>query len=149
MNRIVFIVIISFFIAFLSCNSYKSSIKNEKNTNWEIKAIKFMGTITTQPYSVGEKSFWAFQDEHVVLKIRNNDFIENVKALKDNELHNFNEYNYAFIVRNEKQIDTFYSDYTLKNWILKKDNVESFFYDKDGKIAENLRFLYSFFSDCW
>lgn len=145
-------IILSTFFVFLfcSCNSSKSIfIDNGKIEYEEILVIKFMGTITTQPYAVMEKSFWAFKDEHTFLKIKNNDFIEDVKKLKNNNSEKFREYNYSFIVKNTKTIDTLYSDNTLKSWVLKKNNKEIYYYDEEGKIAENLRNIYSFFYDCW
>ncbi|MFD1604396.1 hypothetical protein ACFSJW_13385 [Flavobacterium artemisiae] len=133
-----------------SCSTNNKTFNdNGKIYYKEVLAIKFMGTITTQPYAVIEKSFWAFTDEHVYLKIRNNGFINDVKDLKNNSFDKFNELNYAFIVRNKKSVDTLYSDNTLKSWIYKKNKKEYYYYDEEGKIAENLRNTYSFFNDCW
>jgi hypothetical protein len=110
-----------------------------------ILAIKFMGTITTQPFSINEKIFWANKDEHVVLKIRNNKFIDKVKKMDSHVSKEFKDYNYAFILKK----DTLYSDSTLKSWILKKGTENFYFYDKNGEIAESLRNTYSFFNSCW
>ncbi len=115
----------------------------------EVEVIKFMGTITTQSRSIDEKAFWYFRDEHAILKIRNNNFIENVQAIRDHSRNDFEEYRYAFIVKTGRRIDTLYSDANLKTWILKKDKQETFFYDREGIIAQNLRNKYSFFYDCW
>lgn len=108
-----------------------------------------MGSITTQPYSINEKTFWNSKDEHATLLIKNNLFIEDVKNLKNHSSQNFKEYNYAFIMRQGKRTDTLYSDSTLQSWILKENNTTSYFYDEEGIIAEKLRASYSFFYDCW
>lgn len=115
----------------------------------EVNVIKFMGSISTQPYSVSEKNFWNNKDEHAKLIIRNNDFIKDVMSLKDSTSTYFLDYNYAFITKNGKTIDTIYSDSTLKSWILIKDKKKIYFYDEKGEIAKNLRLLYSFFNECW
>lgn len=147
-NVIVFVFFV--FFIFCSCNSSKSTFVDDGKIEYEeILVIKFMGTITTQPYAVMEKSFWAFKEEHTFLKINNNDFIEDVKRIRNNYSAKFREYNYAFIVKNKKEIDTLYSDNSLKTWIFKKNNKEVYYYDEEGKIAENLRNTYSFFRECW
>ncbi|MFH6995140.1 hypothetical protein [Flavobacterium sp. FlaQc-48] len=144
-------VLILLIILASSCSNVRKKTFNNNGKIYyeEILAIKFMGTITTQPYAVMEKSFWSFPDEHVYLRIRNNDFIKEVKNLKDNSFDKFNEYNYAFIVKDDESVDTLYSDNTLKSWIYKKNKKEYYYYDEEGKIAENLRSTYSFFKDCW
>lgn len=140
---------IIFIVISLIINSCVTNNIQISNATDEIEAIKFMGTITTQSRSVDEKAFWYFENEHVRLKIKNNRLIEEVKSLKKHNLDNFDEYNYAFIVKKGKSIDTLYSDKSLNTWILKKNKKEIYYYDEEGKIAENLRNIYSFFYDCW
>ncbi len=108
-----------------------------------------MGSIRTQPYSVDEKIFWSYQDEHAKLSISSSGFINDIKTINDTTSTYFEDYNYAFLVKKGSKIDTLYSDNTLKTWILKKGKKKIYFYDKDGKTAENLRHTYSFFKDCW
>lgn len=136
------------FIFLISCSSNLRQKQTKDELNY-IQAIKYMGTITTQPYSIGEEMFWRNTDEHVKLIIRNNEFIEDVKAIKDTTSKYFGEYNYAFIVIKGNKIDTLYSDYTLKTWIIKRKDKEEYIYDEKGEIAKNLRNRYSFFNDCW
>lgn len=141
-----------YLFAFLvvSCSSNQGqSLTTSKIRESKVEVIKFMGTITSQPYTVDEKVFWEFIDEHAKLNIRNNDFISDVKALKNHSSEYFREINYAFIIVNGKQIDTIYSDDTLKSWFLKVENQKIYYYDDKGEIAKNLRLLYSFFYDCW
>ncbi len=145
---IIFIFSISFLLSNCSTRQKYLTIKEIESEGY-VEVIKFMGTITTQPYSVDEKIFWNNRDEHAKLIIRNNDFIEDIKTLNDTTSKNFREYNYAFIVRKGKEIDTLYSDYTLKTWILKKDKKETYYFDEKGETAENLRHMYSFFNECW
>lgn len=137
------------FLIFLSCDSNKKIVENNLFFQNEVVAIKYMGTITTYPHEFTEKTFWHFYDEHVVLKIRNNDFIEDVKRLPTDDGSTFYFLNYAFIYKKENTIDTIYSDYYLKTWKIKDGSEIKYHYDSEGIIAENLRYLYSFFSDCW
>lgn len=128
----------------ISCKS----ISHKKNaTKYNVEAIKFMGTITTQSTTVSEKNFWGYKEEHVKLNIKNNYIFDAVKKLTDNSKENFNGINYAFISETYK--DTLYSDSTLKSWILKNKEKTIYYYDEDGVIAEKLRSYYSFFYDCW
>lgn len=137
-------------LPFIFCSSnHGQSIHSLINQESKVEVIKFMGTITTQPYTVDEKIFWNNRDEHAKLSIRNNDFIDDVKSLKNHSYEYFHEINYAFIIVNRNQIDTIYSDDTLKSWFLKEGNQEIYFYDDKGEIAKNLRLSYSFFYDCW
>ena len=134
-------------IFFCSC---RTSVFEQNNIDDKsIYAVKFMGSITTQPYPINEKTFWNNTDEHAKLVIRNNDFIKDVVSMKDSTSTYFLDYNYAFITKNGKTIDTIYSDSTLKSWILIKDKKKIYFYDEKGEIAKNLRLLYSFFNECW
>ncbi|WP_370031913.1 hypothetical protein [Flavobacterium sp. 28YEA47A] len=142
--KIKIISILSVF-CFFGCKT-RNNITIQNNP---IEAIKFMGSITTQPYSINEKTFWNSKDEHAKLLIKNNVFIEDVKNLKNHSSQNFKEYNYAFIMRHGKSTDTLYSDSSLQSWILKENNTTSYFYDEEGIIAEKLRASYSFFYDCW
>lgn len=145
---IIFIFSISFLIS--NCSTkHKCLTTNEIENEDYVEVIKFMGTITTQPYSVDEKIFWTNRDEHAKLIIRNNDFIDDIKVLKDTTSKKFRDYNYAFIVKQGNVTDTLYSDYTLKTWVLKKGKKNIYFYDEKGETAENLRHMYSFFNDCW
>jgi uncharacterized protein YneR len=145
-QKILYLFFILLYFILSSCNS-----KKIQNTNFsdEIEVIKFMGTITTQSRSIDEKAFWYFKDEHVMLKIRNNRFIDDVKAISNHNVNNFDEYTYAFIVKKGISIDTLYSDKNLKTWILKKNKKEVYYFDQEGSIAEELRNTYSFFYDCW
>jgi hypothetical protein len=137
-------------ICLLSCNSKKNTFKNYGRIDYEsVLVIKFMGTLTTHCRSVDEKTFWYDKDEHSFMKIRNNNFIDDIKKIKNNSIDNFREYSYAFIVDNGIETDTLYSDNTLKSWILKKNKKEMYFYDEEGIIAEGLRNTYSFFYECW
>lgn len=136
-----------FALVFISCKSSKTDILSKKVD--EVEVIKFMGTITTQSRSIDEKAFWYFKDEHAKLIIRNSGFIEDVKDVKNHKYDDFEEYNYAFIVKKGKSVDTLYSDNSLKTWILKKNKENIYYYDEEGKIAENLRNTYSFFRECW
>lgn len=145
MKKITILFII--LLTYCSCKTENRIIQS--NDKDGIEAIKFMGSLTTQPYSIGEKNFWDSPDEHVKLFIRNNDFVENVKNLTNHSEQNFKEYNYAFIIKNNKKTDTLYSDSSLKSWALKNRNKMSYYYDEEGIIAESLRGSYSFFYDCW
>lgn len=149
MKKIFYITIVIHLFFLNSCKLTNKSVSKEKEEINQVEVIKFMGSITTQPYSVDEKMFWSNQDEHAKLIIRNNDFINDVINLKNHSNEKFYEYNYAFLVKKGKTIDTLYSDYTLKSWILKKDKEEIYYYDENGEIAKNLRHTYSFFKDCW
>lgn len=138
-------------IFFSSCktgvSTNSSNLKQDELDNVEV--IKFMGTLGTQPYSVNEKMFWSNKEEHAKLFINNKGFINDVRAIKDTTSTNFEDYKYAFIVKQGKVTDTLYSDYTLKTWILKKGKKNIYFYDEKGETAENLRHMYSFFNECW
>ncbi|KUJ59191.1 hypothetical protein AR687_24345 [Flavobacteriaceae bacterium CRH] len=147
MRKIILYSISTIYFIITSCGN-KKAITNS-STNDEVEVIKFMGTTTTQSRSIDEKAFWFFKDEHAILKISNSGFIEDVKMIKNNNADDFEEYHYAFIVRKERKVDTLYSDYKLRTWILKKNGEKKYFYDEKGNIAENLRNRYSFFNDCW
>jgi hypothetical protein len=121
----------------------------ESNKENEVTVIKFMGSITTYSKSIGETEFWLLKNEHAKLIIENTGFIDDLMKITNHSRDDFKEYKYAFIVKNRKQVDTLYSDYSLKSWILKKNKKETYFFDKSGEIAENLRHSYSFFYDCW
>ena len=147
MKKVATLCTITFIVCIMtSCKvNNKSSSREVEN----VSVIKFMGSITTQPTSVSEKVFWTLEDEHVKLNIKNIGFIKDVKEIQNHSSEHFEDYNYAFIVKNHNVIDTLYSDYTLKSWILKKNNKLTYYYDDKGKVAENLRHTYSFFRDCW
>lgn len=149
MKSAIIIIYTYLFLTFLSCGSNKKIVENNLFHQNEVVAIKYMGTITTYPHEFTEKTFWYFYDEHVVLKIRNNDFIEEVKKLPTNDGDTFHFLTYAFIHKRGNTTDTIYSDYYLKTWKIKDSGKIKYYYDSEGEIAENLRFLYSFFSDCW
>lgn len=138
---------IIFIVSSISSCKINNSISSHEVEN--VIVIKFMGTITTQPTSISEKVFWTLEDEHAKLIIKNIGFINDVKEIQNHSSEHFEDYNYAFIIKNHKAIDTLYSDYTLKSWILKKNNKLTYYYDEKGKVAENLRHTYSFFRDCW
>ena len=104
---------------------------NENRVN-EVEAIKFMNTVNEYPIAIYEKTFWQYREEHAKLLIKNSGFIDDIKSIKDTTSIYFKDYNYAFIVRKDKEIDTLYSDYTLKSWILKKGNKNIYFYDEKG-----------------
>jgi len=140
---------ILFLILFAYCSCKTENKIINSNDKDGIEAIKFMGSLTTQPYSIGEKTFWNSTDEHAKLFIRNNNFLANVKNLTNHSRQNFKEYNYAFIIKKNKKADTLYSDSSLKSWVLKNRNKMSYYYDEEGIIAESLRGSYSFFYDCW
>jgi len=147
-NKILIYVIIFCCLTFISCKTEKGNISsNDKDYNVEV--IKFMGSIRSQPYSINEKIFWSYPDEHAKILIKNIGFINDVKSIKDTTSTNFEDYNYAFLVKNGRQVDTLYSDSSLKTWILKKGKKNIYFYDKKGETAENLRHTYSFFKNCW
>lgn len=152
MEKKLLIKFVLFFVLFISScktgvNTNSSNLKQDNIDKVEV--IKFMGTLGTQPYSVNEKMFWSKKEEHAMLFINDKGFINDVRAIKDTTSTNFEDYKYAFIVKQGKVTDTLYSDYTLKTWILKKDKKKIYFYDEKGETAENLRHMFSFFSDCW
>ena len=145
------IILIGFILLFISCktNVYTKSSYLKHDTIDKVEVIKFMGTLRTQPYSVNEKMFWSYKEEHAILFINNLGFIDDIKTIKDTTSTNFEDYKYSFIVKQNKVTDTLYSDYTLKTWILKKGKKNIYFYDEKGETAENLRHMYSFFNECW
>jgi hypothetical protein len=143
-NIYAIIIILTFF-----CSCRTNVLEKNYIDDKSIHAVKFMSSITTQPYPINEITYWNNTDEHAKLIIRNNDFIKDVMSLKDSTSTYFLDYNYAFITKNGKTIDTIYSDTTLKSWILIKDKKKVYFYDEKGEIAKNLRLLYSFFNECW
>lgn len=147
MRKIILYGTLTICLTIISCGGNKKSITSADID--EVEIIKFMGTTTTQSRSIDEKAFWFFKDEHAILKISNSGFIDDVKMIKNNKADDFEEYRYAFIVRKEQKIDTLYSDYKLRTWILKNNGDKKYFYDEKGNIAENLRNNYSFFYDCW
>lgn len=132
----------------MSCKT--NSKINKENFDNEIVSIKFMASVNDYPRSILKRDFWNHKEEHAILKVYNNDFLNSVMRLENNDCSNFEEFKYAFIQKNKSTVDTIYSDYTLKTWIVKKEGKEEVcFYDEDGKIAEDLRNRYSFFKDCW
>lgn len=150
-KKILISFVLFFGIFFSSCKTnVNNSSSNFKQDNiYKVEVIKFMGTLNTQPYSVNEKMFWSYKEEHAILIINNLGFIDDIERIKDTTSTNFEDYKYAFIVKHNKVTDTLYSDYTLKTWILKKGKKNIYFYDEKGETAENLRHMYSFFNECW
>jgi hypothetical protein len=152
MKNIFFNILVVFcLLVATSCKTNKNIISTDGNEREidEVEVIKFMGTVYDYPRGVDEKIFWDFKEEHAKLFIGNSGFIQDVKNLRSNKSDRFREYNYAFIVKKGKEIDTLYSDNTLQTWLLKKNKKQIYFYDEEGKIAENLIHIYSFFKDCW
>jgi hypothetical protein len=135
-----------FLLVSLVSLSFNNKLINQSNG---ITVIKFMGTVTTHPYSTDEKMFWSSKDEHVTLKIRNNDFTEEIKLLENKGSDMILDVKYCFLVKKGKTLDTIYSDESLKSWVFKRKGKYTLFYDGDGKIAKGLRNRYSFFYDCW
>jgi hypothetical protein len=149
MNKKLLISQVLFFTLFVnSCNTNRNAYSIQSKVD-KVEVIKFMGTKTTQPFSIDEKLFWRNEDEHAKLLIKNIGFINDIRSIEDTTSTYFEEYNYAFLVKSGRQIDTLYSDSTLKSWILKKGDKNIYFYDRNGEIAENLRQMFSFFKDCW
>ncbi len=140
-------------IIFFTLSACKPTIKNDNpivaESQYGVEVIKFMGSITTFPHSIGEREFWENSQEHADLKIINDDFISNVLKLSDKSIDGFREYKYAFLVKTENSTDTLYCDPDLERWILKRSGSYSYYYDKEGVIAQRLRLSYSFFYDCW
>ena len=147
-------IILIFSLGILSCSVKRTDASQHVSSELvtpRVEIIKFMRSITTQSRSVDEKMFWANKREHAKLTIADDGFIEDVKKLKTNDISQsqFEEYHYAFIVFNSQKIDTLYSDYTLKSWILKNKGKDKYFYDEKGITRDNLQQFYSFFYDCW
>ncbi|TGD57856.1 hypothetical protein [Flavobacterium humi] len=150
MKKMNYIKIILILTLVYSCSTKKTFQNDDEIGQNSITAIKFMGTVTTHPSSTNEKSFWAFKDEHVILKIRNYNILDEVKSLKNKGNDMMMDVNYSFLIKqNNKITDTLYSDSSLKSWVLKKGKTYTMFSDDEGKIAQNLRQSYSFFNDCW
>lgn len=146
-KRILYSISVFYLFIVNSCGIDKNSIISSDIN--EVEVMKFMGTTTTQSRSIDEKAFWFFKAEHARLKIENIGFIEDVKMITNDRADDFEEYHYAFIVKRGTKIDTLYSDNKLTTWILKDNRKKKYFYDENGKIAQNLRNRYSFFYDCW
>ena len=145
-------IITTITLVLLSCGNKKIDNSQYRSTKLHVPRVevtKFMGTITTQSRSIDEHTFWILKNEHAKLTINNDGFINDIKELKSNDKRQFEEYNYAFVVFNAAKIDTLYSDFTLKSWILKNKGANQYFYDEKGITVQNLRQSYSFFYDCW
>lgn len=145
-------IILAFVIPliFISCKPYAGSEIQSKNAQNDVEVIKFMGTVRSYSVDIYDKTFWLYPDEHARLTIQNGKgLVEEIKSLKDHRGEFFKNYNYAFLSKNGRSIDTLYSDYSLKTWVLKKNKKATYFYDEKGEIAKNLRSSYSFFKECW
>ena len=121
-----------------------SCITNNINTApvKSLKIIKFMGV---DMYSVGisKKVFWTYDDEHMFMYMRKGGFLSDIETYKESKTNKLKEYTYAFI----KEKDTFYSDSSLKSWIIIRNKKEQYFYDEAGETAIFLK-RYPFFRDC-
>jgi hypothetical protein len=114
-----------------------------------IKVIKFM-YVNEYPLDYGEKMFWDnAEEEHAIMYTNAFDIKGIVQNLPNYKSKTFKDYTYCFLQPKGNKYDTIYSDSSLKEFIIKKNGKKTFYYDKEGKLATDLRYNYSFFRECW
>ncbi|MGU3377660.1 hypothetical protein [Chryseobacterium sp. M5A1_1a] len=126
-----------------------SNQKTKENKSRAIKVIKFMNTVNEYPFDYGEKMFWDNPEEHAVIYDTHFNIMDEVASFNSSDSKKFKNYKYCFIIPSSLKNDTLYSDFTLKAWIIKKNGTKEYYYDNTGKLANNLKGIYSFFYDCW
>jgi hypothetical protein len=143
-------LVISIFI----CGCSKSKIITvskivDQDTIGKIEVTKFMGN-NEYPMTISQETFWAQKEEHAKFTILGNNFLQEIKTAKVvNELKNYDEPHYAFIITEKNKTDTVYSDSTLREWVQKNNGKDIYYHDEKAHIAKFLRQQYSFFNDCW
>ena len=125
----------------------KKNFDKEKNNS--TKVIKFMNTVNAYPFDYGEKMFWDNPEEHAIIYENQFEILKQVTRLKKTDSKVFKNYKYCFIIPSKIQNDTVYSDFTLRAWIIKKKGIKTYHYDDTGKLANDLRSVFSFFNNCW
>jgi len=114
-----------------------------------IKVIKFM-YVNEYPVDSGSQMFWDnAEEEHAVMYQSRFNIKNLVQKLPVSDYKNFKNFNYCFLQPKGSKYDTIYSDHSLKGWIIMKNGKPIYFYDKEGKLATDLRNNYSFFRECW